>query len=119
MRVSPYPCSVVDAPWRVQGADPRDFFNYNLTMPAWREYCKKVRQFRSEFTLQKKIQTYEAANHHHSHNSDLPPELAAAVAAEAEAQMAARAATPTLPQRSPIRLQTHQQVRACFLHQLP
>ena len=81
-------------------------------MATWREYCRRVQQFRSEFALQKKIQTYEAAPHHSS-TSDLPPELAAAVAAEAEAQMAARAATPTImPHQSPA--QPQQQV--CLQH---
>lgn len=97
----------MDAPWKVPGADPRDFFNYGLNMPAWRQYCQRIRQFRSEFALQKRIQTYEGAPQH-AQRSDLPPELAAAVAAEAEAQMAARAANPSIPTRQPAASQTDQ-----------
>ncbi|KAK9789200.1 hypothetical protein WJX73_005584 [Symbiochloris irregularis] len=87
--------NVVDAPWNVPGSDPRDFFNYGLNMSTWRQYCQRVRQYRTESSLQKKIGTYEAVGSH-VQQSDLPPELAAAVAAEAEASMAVRAATPTM-----------------------
>lgn len=90
--------NVVDAPWKAQGADPRDFFNYNLNMMSWREYCRRMKQLRSESVLQRKIQTYEGASHHHANTAGLPPELVAALAAEAESERAARAATPTFSQ---------------------
>lgn len=57
-----------------------------------------MKQLRSESVLQRKIQTYEGASHHHANTAGLPPELVAALAAEAESERAARAATPTFSQ---------------------
>ena len=62
------------------GADPADFFNYGLNINTWKEYVARIHQFRLEFTMQKKIQTYESSNDTPALDSDLPPELAAAVA---------------------------------------
>jgi Fip1 motif len=36
-----------DAPWRRQGADLSDFFNYGFTEQAWRVYC--LQQLRIRF----------------------------------------------------------------------
>lgn len=71
---------VVQAPWRMPGADPADFFNYGLNINTWKEYVARIHQFRLEFTMQKKIQTYESSNDTPVLDPDLPPELAAAVA---------------------------------------
>lgn len=73
-------CRVVQAPWRMPGADPADFFNYGLNINTWKEYVARIHQFRLEFTMQKKIQTYESSNDAPVLDPDLPPELAAAVA---------------------------------------
>ena len=73
-------CRVVQAPWRMPGADPADFFNYGLNINTWKEYVGRIHQFRLEFTMQKKIQTYESSNDTPALDPDLPPELAAAVA---------------------------------------
>ncbi|KAK9820572.1 hypothetical protein WJX72_011768 [[Myrmecia] bisecta] len=73
---------VQDAPWRQPGADPSDFFNYGLNPASWKQYCKRIELFRLEFTMQSKIQTYEGAAGMLDQDPDLPPELAAAVAAE-------------------------------------
>ena len=62
------------------GADPADFFNYGLNINTWKEYVARIYQFRLEFTMQKKIQTYESTNDTPALDPDLPPELAAAVA---------------------------------------
>lgn len=61
------------------GADPADFFNYSLNINTWKEYVQSINQFRLEFTMQKKIQTYESNNDMPALDPDLPPELAAAV----------------------------------------
>ena len=45
----------MDAPWRHPGADASAFFNYGHTMRSWREYCRRVEQYRLQFTLQKKV----------------------------------------------------------------
>ncbi|CAD7703725.1 unnamed protein product, partial [Ostreobium quekettii] len=71
----------VEAPWRT-AADPSDYFNYDLTEATWMEYCKKVDRNRLEFTMKKKIQTYESGPTNPDQDPDLPPEVAAAIAAE-------------------------------------
>jgi len=72
---------VVDAPWNIPGADPLDFFNYGLSQRSWKEYCAKVKKFQLEFSMQKKIEVYDRDGRARgSGNSELPPELAAAVA---------------------------------------
>jgi hypothetical protein len=81
---------VVDAPWRAPGADPTDFFNYGLTLRAWREYAARVARYRLEFTMQRKIQTVDGVGPGSglgpapmdALDADLPPELAAALRAE-------------------------------------
>lgn len=74
---------VVDAPWRHPGADVSAFFNYDHTMRSWRDYCKRVEQYRLQFTMQKKIQTLDASQRADpAIDPDLPPELRAALAAE-------------------------------------
>ena len=50
---------VVDAPWRIPGIDPNDFFNYGQTEATWKGYCDRVKQFRLEYTMQNKIQTID------------------------------------------------------------
>lgn len=44
--MAPGTCRVVEAPWRLPNANPSDFFNYGLTERTWRDYCKKVEQYR-------------------------------------------------------------------------
>ena len=44
---------VVNAPWREPGANPKDFFNYDMDEGTWREYCKKVMEFRDELRMRK------------------------------------------------------------------
>ena len=75
-------CSVVDPPWRAPGADTTDFFNYGLDETSWKEYCKAIECHRQEFSMKKKIQTYESSNVGYHQDPDLPPEVAAAIAAE-------------------------------------
>ncbi|EFN56712.1 hypothetical protein CHLNCDRAFT_144097 [Chlorella variabilis] len=43
--------AVVDAPWRLPGIDPSDFFNFGQTERGWREYCQRVQQYRLEFSM--------------------------------------------------------------------
>ncbi len=87
------PCRVLDAPWRHPGADVSAFFNYDHSMRTWRDYCKKVEQYRLQFTMQKKIQTLDASDS--AIDPDLPPELRAALAAERRDQQ------PAPPPRRP------------------
>jgi hypothetical protein len=59
------------------------FFNYDLNMRTWRDYCKRVEQYRLQFTMQKKIQTLDSSSREDpTIDPDLPPELRAALAAE-------------------------------------
>ncbi|GFH21806.1 phytoene desaturase, partial [Haematococcus lacustris] len=52
---------VLEAPWRLPTANLRDYFNYDLDERKWREYCRKVEQYRAEFTLRNQIRTVGAA----------------------------------------------------------
>lgn len=72
----------MDPPWRAPGADTTDFFNYGMNELTWKEYCKTIESHRQEFSMKKKIQTYESANVHYQQDPDLPPEVAAAIAAD-------------------------------------
>ena len=47
-------CRVADAPWRMPAnlEDMRAFFNYDLNPHKWREYCKRVEQYRMQYTMQ-------------------------------------------------------------------
>ena len=49
---------VADAPWRSYAADYRDFFNYDMDMRSWKEYCKRVQLARMQAAMQRRIQTY-------------------------------------------------------------
>lgn len=53
--------SVVDAPWRIPGIDPGDFFNYGMTEQGWKDYLARVYRFRQEFAMKGQIQTIEQA----------------------------------------------------------
>jgi len=46
---------VIDAPWRAPNANPSDYFNYGMNERGWREYCRKVEQYRAEYSLRNKI----------------------------------------------------------------
>lgn len=75
-------CRVIQAPWRMSTADPQDFFNYDQDLGSWKDYQLRVKQFRVEYSMQEKIQTYEGGNSQAAAlDPDLPPELAAAVMA--------------------------------------
>jgi hypothetical protein len=84
---------VVDAAWNIPGADPADFFNYGLNQRSWKEYCSKVKKFQLEFTMQKKIEVYDRDGRTRGSNSELPPELAAAVAEQRHASFGPPAGT--------------------------
>ena len=45
---------MVDAPWRMPQnlEDMKAFFNYDLNLHKWREYCKRVEQYRLQYTMQ-------------------------------------------------------------------
>lgn len=73
---------VVEPPWRLPGAESSDFFNYGMDEAGWKEYCKKIEFHRQEFSMKKKIQTYESTSLSFQQDPDLPPEVAAAIAAE-------------------------------------
>lgn len=62
--------------------DVSDYFNYDMDEKGWLDYCKYVERHRQEFTMKKKIQTYESGPVNPQQDPDLPPEVAAAIAAE-------------------------------------
>ncbi len=47
-------CRVADAPWRMPAnlEDMKAFFNYDMNLHKWREYCKRVEQYRLQYTMQ-------------------------------------------------------------------
>ena len=51
--------SVIDAPWRLPGTDPSDFFNFGMNMNDWKAYQDRVRRYRLEFTMKGQIQTFD------------------------------------------------------------
>lgn len=67
-----------EKPWRLQGIDVSDFFNFGMNEESWKEYCKQLEQHRLEATMQSKIRVYESGRTEQEYDPDLPPELAAA-----------------------------------------
>ncbi|KAK9060678.1 hypothetical protein SSX86_021384 [Deinandra increscens subsp. villosa] len=67
-----------EKPWRLQGIDVSDFFNFGMNEESWKEYCKQLEQHRLEATMQSKIRVYESGRTEREYDPDLPPELAAA-----------------------------------------
>ncbi|XP_024980685.1 FIP1[V]-like protein isoform X1 [Cynara cardunculus var. scolymus] len=67
-----------EKPWRLQGIDISDFFNFGMNEESWKEYCKQLEQHRLEATMQSKIRVYESGRTEQEYDPDLPPELAAA-----------------------------------------
>ncbi|KAI3814668.1 hypothetical protein L1987_14311 [Smallanthus sonchifolius] len=67
-----------EKPWRLQGIDMSDFFNFGMNEESWKEYCKQLEHHRLEATMQSKIRVYESGRAEHEYDPDLPPELAAA-----------------------------------------
>ncbi|GJW18173.1 FIP1[V]-like protein isoform X1 [Tanacetum coccineum] len=67
-----------EKPWRLEGIDISDFFNFGLDEESWKGYCKQLDQLRLETTMQSKIRVYESGRAKMQHDPDLPPELAAA-----------------------------------------
>ncbi|KAK9078830.1 hypothetical protein SSX86_002888 [Deinandra increscens subsp. villosa] len=67
-----------EKPWRLQGIDVSDFFNFGMNEETWKDYCKQLDQHRLEATMQSKIRVYESGRTEQEYDPDLPPELAAA-----------------------------------------
>nr|GEV00963.1 hypothetical protein [Tanacetum cinerariifolium] len=67
-----------EKPWRLQGIDMSDFFNFGMNEESWKDYCKHLEQHRLEGTMQSKIRVYESGRTEQEYDPDLPPELAAA-----------------------------------------
>ena len=77
---STYPFGrVIDAPWKVPGAETSAFFNYNLTPARWRAYIRDVQQAHAEMRMQGRIQLFEPLATA-ARDPDMPAELAAAIA---------------------------------------
>ena len=77
---STYPFGrVIDAPWKVPGAETSAFFNYNLTPARWRAYIRDVQQAHAEMRMQGRIQLFEPLATA-ARDPDMPAELAAALA---------------------------------------
>jgi Fip1 motif len=77
---------VIDAPWKVPGAETSAFFNYNLTPARWRAYIRDVQQAHAEMRMQGRIQLFEppAAA---ARDPDMPAELAAALGSKVSKSM--------------------------------
>ncbi|KAG1656982.1 hypothetical protein FOA52_007667 [Chlamydomonas sp. UWO 241] len=52
---------VVEAAWRLPTSRIEDYFNYDMKEREYREYQKKVKQYRAEFTFRNPIQTMTSA----------------------------------------------------------
>ncbi|KAL3629622.1 hypothetical protein CASFOL_026844 [Castilleja foliolosa] len=68
-----------EKPWRLQGINISDFFNFSLNEDSWKDYCKQLEQLRLETSMQSKIRVYESGRTEQDYDPELPPELAAAV----------------------------------------
>lgn len=77
---------MVDAPWKVPGAETSAFFNYNLTPAKWRAYIRDIQQAHAESRMQGRIQLYEPAVFGRA-DPDMPPELAAALTSKVRAYL--------------------------------
>eukprot|EP01103_Thecamoeba_quadrilineata_P014777 TRINITY_DN448_c0_g1_i3.p1 TRINITY_DN448_c0_g1~~TRINITY_DN448_c0_g1_i3.p1 ORF type:complete len:650 (+),score=184.02 TRINITY_DN448_c0_g1_i3:23-1972(+) len=62
-----------EKPWRKQGVEISDYFNYGFNEDTWKQYCSKQIQLRLEQNMQAKIKVYERQKS----VVDLPPELLA------------------------------------------
>ncbi|CAH8386381.1 unnamed protein product [Eruca vesicaria subsp. sativa] len=71
-----------EKPWRYQGVDITDYFNFGLNEETWKDYCKQLDQRRIETTMQSRIRVYESGRTDQGYDPDLPPELAAATGAQ-------------------------------------
>ncbi|KAL0887096.1 hypothetical protein Bca101_011079 [Brassica carinata] len=71
-----------EKPWRYQGVDITDYFNFGLNEESWIDYCKQLDQRRIETTMQSRIRVYESGRTDQGYDPDLPPELAAATGAQ-------------------------------------
>ncbi|CAH2069573.1 unnamed protein product [Thlaspi arvense] len=67
-----------EKPWRYQGVDITDYFNFGLNEESWKDYCKQLDQHRIETTMQSRIRVYESGRTDQGYDPDLPPELVAA-----------------------------------------
>ncbi|CAH8358740.1 unnamed protein product [Eruca vesicaria subsp. sativa] len=71
-----------EKPWRYQGVDITDYFNFGMNEESWKDYCKQLDQRRIETTMQSRIRVYESGRTDQGYDPDLPPELAAATGAQ-------------------------------------
>nr|VDC79339.1 unnamed protein product [Brassica rapa] len=71
-----------EKPWRYQGVDITDYFNFGLNEETWKDYCKQLDQHRIETTMKSRIRVYESGRTDQGYDRDLPPELAAATGAQ-------------------------------------
>jgi Fip1 motif len=78
---------VVDAPWKVPGAETSAFFNYNLTPAKWRAYIRDVQQAHAEMRMQGRIQLFDPPTTA-ARDPDMPAELATALGSKVSAALA-------------------------------
>ncbi|KAL0673299.1 hypothetical protein Bca4012_001280 [Brassica carinata] len=71
-----------EKPWRYQGVDITDYFNFGLNEETWKDYCKHLDQHRIETTMKSRIRVYESGRTDQGYDPYLPPELAAATGAQ-------------------------------------
>ena len=72
---------MIDAPWKVPGAETSAFFNYNLTPARWRAYIRDVQQAHAEMRMQGRIQLFDPLATA-ARDLDMPAELATALASK-------------------------------------
>jgi hypothetical protein len=70
--------SFEEKPWKLQGIEISDFFNFGMNEETWKDYCKQLEQLRLEGTMQSRIRVYESGRTEQDYDPDMPPELAAA-----------------------------------------
>eukprot|EP00963_Diacronema_lutheri_P005889 scaffold467_cov366-Pavlova_lutheri.AAC.23 len=73
-----------EKPWLNPGVNYAEYFNYDLTPYSWQDYAEQIRQYKTELSMKGRIKTFESRDNvgMNQGGSDLPPELAAAIAAE-------------------------------------
>lgn len=73
-----------EKPWLNPGVNYAEYFNYDLTPYTWKDYADRVKQYKTELSMKGRIKTFEskATSGAERDITDLPPELAAAIAAE-------------------------------------
>ncbi|ESQ42589.1 hypothetical protein EUTSA_v10012479mg [Eutrema salsugineum] len=96
-----------EKPWRYQGNDVTDYFNFGLNEESWKDYCKQLDQHRIETTMQSRIRVYESGRTDQGYDPDLPPELAAATGAQGVPVDSSNLVKPDTTQSDSVKVPAH------------